>query len=566
MELREILAVLWRRLWLIVVGALLLAAVAFAVSSSLAPVYRATVTMQVDQPSSAPLVYASIAAGEDLALTYSELLRTRTLLGMVIDSLGLETTPDALGEVVRTRLIPATPLLEISVEDGDPQRAADIANAIATTFIALRAQEGHPQHLAALEEETLAQMNALQALIARNQALVEASRQGPEGSAQDATPNPLEAALVSQQATYANLLSSYLSIQAAQAQFLDVNVVDPAAVPLKPVSPQTPLHVFLGGLLGLVSSAGAVFLTEYLDRSIKTAEDIRRALARPTLGIVPRFQSDAGAGTLVAWAEPYSATSEAFRTLRTNIRFASVHKALSALLVTSAEPGAGKTTVAANLGVVCAQAGLRVVLVDTDLRLPRLHSAFGVDNMTGLTDLLLSNSDDITPFAQETALENLRIISTGPLPPNPAELLGSRRMEVVLKMIRRQADLVIVDSPPVLPVTDAAVLAPKMDGVLLVVTVHKTPRDAARQALESLTQVGGEVVGAVLNGVPLPRAAFYRYYGGKSGEQRATATRGVLRTLRGRNRRRVIGEAPRTAPRGAVTRPVEPRAHASGDR
>jgi len=125
---------------------------------------------------------------------------------------------------------------------------------------------------------------------------------------------------------------------------------------------------------------------------------------------------------------------------------------------------------------------------------------------------------------------------------------------------------VIVDSPPVLPVTDAAVLAPKMDGVLLVVTVHKTPRDAARQALESLTQVGGEVVGAVLNGVPLPRAAFYRYYGGKSGEQRATATRGVLRTLRGRNRRRVIGEAPRTAPRAASPRPVEPRAHASGDR
>ena len=540
MELRDILRIIWKRLWVIALGILLCGAGATIASSRMPRIYRAAVNMEVDRPASAPLAYASIATGENLALTYSELLRTRPLLAVVIANLDLNTTPDALRETVTTHLIPETPLLELAVVHSDAERAADIANEIATTFIALRSQENQREHMAAFEGQAIAQLASLQDLIARKQALIDRARLTSGEEASEEVDPALEAALVTQQATYANLLSSYLSIQNAQSQFYDVKIVDPAVAPTVPIGPQTPLHAFLGALLGLVASGGAVFLLEYLDRSVKSADDVRRAVGKPTLGNIPRLSSTAASGALISWSDPYSAASEAFRTLRTNIRFAGVQKTLTTLLVTSAEPGAGKTTVAANLAVVCAQAGLRVVLVDTDLRMPHLHAAFGLDNLAGLTDLLLSNAEDPSTYAQETEIDNLRVISSGPLPPNPAELLGSKRMEYVLKTIRRQADMVIVDSPPVLAVTDAAVLAPKADGVLLVARMHKTARDAVRHAAEALQQVGGEVVGVVLNGMPMPRSSFYRYYGGQYGppHQAAGSRIGGLR----RRGRRTVGE------------------------
>jgi non-specific protein-tyrosine kinase len=223
---------------------------------------------------------------------------------------------------------------------------------------------------------------------------------------------------------------------------------------------------------------------------------------------------------LVAWALPRSSVSEAFRALRTNIRFASVDKPLTAILVTSAEPGTGKTTVAINLGIVSAQAGFRIVLIDTDLRRPRLHEAFGLSNLTGLTDLLVGDIQDVEAQMQETEIDNLRLIASGAVPPNPSELLGSKRMEAVLAEAKRHADLVILDTSPVLPVTDAAVLAPKMDGVLLVVRANRTHRDAGQQAAEGLVQVGGNMMGVVLTDAPTPRRSDYRYPYYRKGKQK----------------------------------------------
>ena len=204
---------------------------------------------------------------------------------------------------------------------------------------------------------------------------------------------------------------------------------------------------------------------------------------------------------LIAVAEPRSPISEAYRTLRTNLDFASLDQDLKTIVVTSASGGEGKSTTLANLGVVSAQTGRKVVLVDADLRRPSLHTVFGLGNETGLTTMMRDDSALASPPLQETGIEGLRVLTSGPLPPNPADLMGSRRMEEVIGALAGEADQVFFDSPPVVAVTDAAVLATKVDGVLLVISAGKTRREQARIAVQRLEQINARLVGTVLTNV-----------------------------------------------------------------
>jgi capsular exopolysaccharide synthesis family protein len=204
--------------------------------------------------------------------------------------------------------------------------------------------------------------------------------------------------------------------------------------------------------------------------------------------------------------------SEAFRKLRTNLRYVSVGEPLKTLLITSAEPAAGKTSVAANLGVVCAQAGLRVILIDADLRFPKLHGRFGVANHVGLTNLLVGDISTVTGCIIETRIDGLALITGGSVPPNPPDLLDSRSMRELLDEVSTNADLVIIDTPPVLAVSDTTILAQEADGVLLVIDARKTRQDAAQHAVQGLRQVGANVFGVVLNAVPVRRGSYYYSY------------------------------------------------------
>lgn len=217
---------------------------------------------------------------------------------------------------------------------------------------------------------------------------------------------------------------------------------------------------------------------------------------------------------LVALRHPRSPASEAYRLLRTNLHFAGLGSRVRVLLVTSPGAAEGKSTTVANLGVTLAQAGRRVVVVDADLRRPRMHGLFGVTAARGLTHLLVG--EDCVEAALEgtvrpTALPGLSVLPCGPIPPNPAELLGGARCDQVLAALRERFDLVLVDSPPVLAVTDALLLARRADGVVMVLRQGETPRAAAREAREALERAGGRVLGAVLNGVR-PEGGEYRYY------------------------------------------------------
>jgi capsular exopolysaccharide synthesis family protein len=215
--------------------------------------------------------------------------------------------------------------------------------------------------------------------------------------------------------------------------------------------------------------------------------------------------------SLVTIADPRSPVSEAYRTLRTNIQFSSLDRPVRTLLVTSTSAAEGKSTTIANLAVTFASAGNQVVLVDSDLRRPSLDGLFGLNNAKGLTSIMLDDSDP-TLVLQTTRVDRLRVLTSGPLPPNPSELLGSQRLDRILKTLSESADLVLLDCPPIIAVTDAAVLARKVDAVLLVVNAGKTRREHAARARQLLDKVNANVLGVVLNNAQTD-TSLYQYYG-----------------------------------------------------
>lgn len=221
-------------------------------------------------------------------------------------------------------------------------------------------------------------------------------------------------------------------------------------------------------------------------------------------------QSANGVSPLIALRDPRAPAAEAYRRLRTNIQFSSLDKPLHTLLATSTAPDEGKSTTLANLAVTMAQAEQRVILVDCDLHRPTLHTLFELPNEVGLTSMILAQEETPPPL-QPTGVPGLTLLASGPLPPRPADILGSRRMDAVIARLRAEADIVLFDTPPVVVVTDAAVLATKVDGVLLVLQAGTTRRDRARQARQILEKVKANIVGVVLNNAQVEQG--YGYYG-----------------------------------------------------
>ena len=216
-------------------------------------------------------------------------------------------------------------------------------------------------------------------------------------------------------------------------------------------------------------------------------------------------------GGLITISDPRSSVSEAFRTLRTNLQFASVDRELYSILVTSAEPGARKSSTLANLAVTMAQAEKRIILIDCDLRKPSLHELFNLENEVGLVTMMLEDEALANPPLQETGVTGLWLLASGPLPPRPSDLLGSRRMERIIETLGERADVLLFDAPPVLAVTDASILATKIDGVLLVTSAGRTKREQVKDAIAQLEKVNAHIVGAVLNNVEASRRRGYAY-------------------------------------------------------
>ncbi len=292
-----------------------------------------------------------------------------------------------------------------------------------------------------------------------------------------------------------------------------IRIAQPALVPAAPIGPLPMRNAVLAGVLGLLLAAGLVWLLEYLDDTIKTPESLEQSTGLPAVGAVARYSAkDAIETHVLTSTRRHSPAAEAYRLIRTNLEFASVDRDLHSILITSANAGEGKTTTAANLAAVLAQTDRKVILVDADLRRPSLHKVFEVSNRMGLSSLLLNPDVNPQDYLRPTGVPGLSVLPSGPIPPNPAELLTSSRLTSLLEKLKEISDMVVIDSPPVLMVADPVILASRVDGTAIVVDSTRTRSEMLSRAADQISKSGTLMLGAVLNKLPRRAGHYYYYY------------------------------------------------------
>jgi tyrosine-protein kinase Etk/Wzc len=315
-----------------------------------------------------------------------------------------------------------------------------------------------------------------------------------------------------------------------KSEFGYIDIIDPAIVPAVPVSPKVNLNLLLGAVLGLGLGIGFVFVREYIDVRVRTPEDLKKR-GFTMLAAVALMDDEIrklGGSTkidrngrivdahLLSYINPLSSIAESYRRLRTRILYAEIDRPVSSILVTSPNPTEGKSTTVSNLAITFAQTGKRVVLLDTDLRKPSLHNEFGVEKLPGLTELLYDGAS-LKSVLRHTPVDNLDLICCGTIPPNPSETLGSQKMKEFLQDLRKDYDILLFDSPPVLAVTDPAILATLVDAVIVVVSSGQTRLDSLERSIDIIQDVRAKALGLVLNNFDLRLAygGYYKYYRNK---------------------------------------------------
>jgi capsular exopolysaccharide synthesis family protein len=534
MQLEQYFAVIRKWLWLIAASALIATVSSYLGTLQMPRIYQATTTVMVGQAlGQADPNAQDLWLSQQLAQTYADMVRRRPILEGVAEALGLDYVPSAGN--VSARQVAGTQLLEITVRDTHPERAMYIANGIAHQLILQSpTQAGEEQERRSFVQTQLKDLESriqqTQDETDQEQARLESANSARAIQQYQANIAALQQKLATYQSTYASLLP------AVEGGVNYISVVEPATMPTVPISPQVGMTVMLASAIGLILAVGGAFLIEYLDDTIKTSDDVTRTAGLPTLARIARIDGEAYPEKLIALHHPLSPTVEAYRLLRANLQFSSVDKPLHTLMVNSPGPGEGKSVTLANLAVVMAQSGLRVVAVDADLRRPALHKVFGLPNSHGLSDAILRANPPVGEHLQATEVENLWVLASGPLPPNPADLLGSERMTAVIEELEAQADMVLLDSPPVLVVADALILSDRVDGVLLVNDAGRTRRSEARQGVEEFRRVRANLLGVVLNRLSRRRGGYYHnhyhYYQSEDGQREERRWRSWLRRRR----------------------------------
>ena len=476
MTLRDYASVVWRRKWLVILPTVLTALVAGALTLSQTSMYSASADVLVRLPPTA-----------------NSLATTGSVMSPRLIENELETAAgSALQSQVR-EIIGSEPTLSVSSsEDSDvfrftatssnPDNAAIAANTYAAQYI--------EQQAAALIDEYAARADVLQAQL-----------DGIESGDVDA----------SRRTEYQRELED-LAVSTELARTSGATLIDAATPPGAPFEPNPTRTVMLALVVGMLLGLGAAFLVDYLDTSLQDEDDLVRASGFPNLATIPLLRGrKEGTPHVITREEPFSPSAEAYRHLRTSVRFMALDRQMRLIQVTSPRPGDGKTTTASNLAVAAARSGQRVVLIDCDLRKPQVHNFFGLDNDEGFTTVLLGEST-LPRVAKAVHGEgNLLVVTSGPLPPDPSELLAGDSVQRTLGHLSDSVDLVILDSPPVLPVSDPLVLASVADGVILVVSATSTDSRQVSRAVDRLLQVDAPMLGTVFNGFDPKDAEKYTY-------------------------------------------------------
>ena len=582
MELKQYFQIVRRWLWLLILGFALGGGAGYYYSTLQKPVYQASTRLMImSAPQEQSYYYDTYYRDQQLTQTYLELLSTQP----VLDAVGEELGSAISGGQIQAQQVRDTPVIELTIKDRDPGRAAAIANILVKVLIAqseafqagryasteesIQAQieqiDGQIKSLQRevelittrdfqeqlrqvetqikpLQEEVSALQREIAALspaakpdqraqVAEKQAridqiqpllnlyqqiysnLVVLGKPTETDTNNNARMAQLQSTLDLYQNLYLNLLSSLENIRLSRLQNTPNLVqIEPAKVPAAPIGPQPLRDTALAAAVGLMLVAGIVFLVEYLDDTLKTPEDVERVLGLPVLGFVSELRYKRRSKDRIhVTQQPRSPAAEAFRSLRTNLEFSGVQTPIRTLLVTSPGPSEGKTTVAVNLAAIFSQTDKRVALIDGDLRRPNVHSMFGLPNREGLSNVFLNRARPGMVSRRKDELPNLYVITSGRLPPNPAELLGSDKMDQILEELKTYVELVVIDTPPTV-VTDSQVLSAKVDAVLFVIQPGRTNAQEARAALELFRRAGARVVGVVMNRIPRRRSYYYGGY------------------------------------------------------
>lgn len=444
---------------LIIFGTLfcLLSAIVATIYSK--PVYEAKAKLLVSPRQNIQTGYSvgseamSLASlSERMVKTYSEMLRSRSMAEKVIEKLNLYESPIGLSGRVEAKPVIDTQLIEVIIKDKSPKSARSIVNAYAT-------------------------------ILAEEVRDIESSSR--KSSGKDKGNDPL----------------------------ITIRVIEPAIEPDSPVSPKPAMNVVIALLLGFSVSVGFAFVIDFFDVTFKTSGELRDILNLPVLGQIPVTEIDADQKIkVITQINPRSIPAEAYAALRTNIQFLNHNKQVRKMLITSANPKEGKSTIASNIAVSLAHAGNKVILVDCDLRRPSIDSMFGTDHTAkGLTNYL-SGVVTLNEIMTTQEGSGLKVITSGPIPPNPSELLNTEKMKDLIEKLEKACDYLIIDSPPILAVTDAAILSPGVDAVLMVVSSKSTSRNSALQARTTLGDVHANVVGVIFNNVDSKKAGYNHYY------------------------------------------------------
>jgi capsular exopolysaccharide synthesis family protein len=502
-ELRDYLRVIWRRKGVIALAAAVVLAASLASSFLQTPVYSASSEVLLQprvgdtlfDPNTGQYVDPNRAIATEIRILKSQPVRdaVRAKLGRAPD--------------VSVASAGVTNVIDVTAESTVAKQAADVANAYATAYIDARRKQQVDDLLSASKE--------VQAKITELQTQV------------DSATGPQKDTLIAQQSLFKQKLDQLqvdASLKTGGAQ-----LVTSATVPTVPVRPTPVKSALLALSAGLLFGVALAFLVDYLDDSVKTKDDLNRVVPeRPVIGLIPLVEGWKAdeSPKLISIEEPTSAAAEAYRTLRTSIQFLALDRPVRTLHITSPGPQEGKSTTLANLGVALARAGQRVIIVCCDLRRPRIHEFFGLSNDMGFTSVLLGKVPLSAALQKVPGQARLSVMASGPLPPNPSELLSSKRTIDVLTSLQAESDIVLIDSPPVLPVTDALVISGRVDATILVCVSGATTRKDAARAVELLDQVDAPLVGTVLNGVSAANTYGYggQYYRYESDKQPETVS------------------------------------------
>lgn len=516
MELLDYIRVFRKWLWLIVLIAVISGVGGYLVRQSQAPVYEAQVMLTVGGYIEAPNPSSGeIRTGVELAQTYAVLVKTYDVLQAAVDAGDFPLTPDQVRRMISTTVVPNTSLLVITIAYTDPILAADVANEVAQQLIL-----NSPTNLTSQQQDQLELVNSEISWLNAQLTDARAELQRINAQLADAENSPYVAEqltaqrneLISQiNQTSANLAQFSNSITALQERTNSLDIVEQARIPTSPSGPSPLLTggfvAALGGLLAFL----AVLLVEYLDDTLKTPEDASQLLALRVVGAIPRFGGllDGYDKRLVTLEHPGSPVAEGYRALRANLLFATGNEGKRPYILTSPGPQEGKSVTAANLAVAMAATNLRVLLIDADLRRPRQHEIFGLKNEIGLATLLSADpealqgldnpqllNDYFKQCIQETEVPGLSVVTSGFVPPNPAELLGSALMQTWMDVLRTsdEYDVVLFDTPPALVVSDSFVLAGTVGAsVVLVLRAGKTRRSSALRAKEQFMQLAAVI-------------------------------------------------------------------------